>query len=113
MTFHSIVVFVQGNIENLKTDKVIPVYQITQVLDSGEEVLTEAQIVHINEVLEKRNCRTEVSNAEHVQNIRIKQERVENNLCPYCNKELVLKTGKYGQFYACPNYPKCKYTKRI
>lgn len=29
--------------------------------------------------------------------------------CPYCKTDLVLRNGKYGQFYGCSNYPKCKY----
>ena len=29
--------------------------------------------------------------------------------CPYCKADLVLRNGKYGSFYGCPNYPKCKY----
>lgn len=35
------------------------------------------------------------------------------HVCPYCNVKLVLKKGKYGQFYGCPNYPRCKYAKNI
>lgn len=32
--------------------------------------------------------------------------------CPFCNAPLVLRTGKYGRFYGCSNYPRCKYTKK-
>ncbi len=28
--------------------------------------------------------------------------------CPLCKSNLVLKSGKYGKFWACENYPKCK-----
>ena len=31
--------------------------------------------------------------------------------CPQCGSPLVLRVGRYGKFYACSNYPKCKYTK--
>jgi DNA topoisomerase-1 len=27
--------------------------------------------------------------------------------CPICGAPMVLRTGKYGQFYGCSNYPKC------
>ncbi|HQB32387.1 MAG TPA: DNA topoisomerase, partial [Erysipelotrichaceae bacterium] len=30
-------------------------------------------------------------------------------LCPECGGELVIRKGKYGEFVACSNYPKCKY----
>lgn len=31
-------------------------------------------------------------------------------VCPKCGSEIVLRKGKYGEFYGCSNYPKCKYT---
>lgn len=36
-----------------------------------------------------------------------------NNKCPQCGGDLTLKNGKYGKFYGCSNYPKCKYTKNV
>jgi len=32
-------------------------------------------------------------------------------MCPKCGHPMVYKTGKYGQFEACSNFPKCKYIK--
>ncbi|MBD3789232.1 MAG: type I DNA topoisomerase [Campylobacterales bacterium] len=32
-------------------------------------------------------------------------------MCPECGAELVLRKGRYGEFIACSNFPKCKYTK--
>jgi DNA topoisomerase-1 len=32
--------------------------------------------------------------------------------CPKCDSNLALKHGRYGQFTACSNYPKCRYVKR-
>ena len=31
--------------------------------------------------------------------------------CPECGSPLVIRKGKYGEFIACSNYPKCKYIK--
>jgi len=36
-----------------------------------------------------------------------------NRKCPYHNKALVVKQGKYGIFLACPEFPECKYTERV
>lgn len=33
--------------------------------------------------------------------------------CEKCGATLVEKSGRYGPFLACPNYPKCKFTKKI
>jgi DNA topoisomerase-1 len=32
--------------------------------------------------------------------------------CPQCGKQLVLRTGSYGEFVSCSGYPKCKYIKQ-
>ncbi len=32
--------------------------------------------------------------------------------CPQCGNNLVLKYGRFGEFMACSNYPKCKYVKQ-
>lgn len=34
-------------------------------------------------------------------------------ICEKCGRKMVVKTGKYGKFLACPGYPECKNTKRI
>ncbi|MCG7333672.1 topoisomerase DNA-binding C4 zinc finger domain-containing protein [Sporosarcina sp. ACRSM] len=33
--------------------------------------------------------------------------------CPKCNGKLTLKTGRYGKFYGCSNYPACRYTENV
>lgn len=37
-------------------------------------------------------------------------EAVENGKCPKCGGNLVKRTGTYGAFFGCSNYPNCKYT---
>ncbi|MFA5562519.1 MAG: type I DNA topoisomerase [Eubacteriales bacterium] len=32
--------------------------------------------------------------------------------CEVCGADMVVRKGKYGTFYACSNYPKCKFTKQ-
>jgi len=32
-------------------------------------------------------------------------------MCPECGSELLLRKGRYGEFIACSNFPKCKYTR--
>ncbi len=33
--------------------------------------------------------------------------------CPDCGGDVVIRKSRYGKFYACTNFPKCKYTKAI
>jgi DNA topoisomerase-1 len=41
-----------------------------------------------------------------------KQSTVSEN-CPNCGHPLVVKTGKFGKFLACSDYPNCKFTKAM
>lgn len=34
-------------------------------------------------------------------------------ICEKCGRKMVIKTGRYGKFLACPGFPECKNTKRI
>ena len=36
-----------------------------------------------------------------------------NQICEKCGSQMVIKTGKFGKFLACPNFPKCKNTKKL
>ena len=38
---------------------------------------------------------------------------VDGMTCPDCGAGVVLRKGRFGEFYACENYPKCKYTKQL
>lgn len=33
--------------------------------------------------------------------------------CPECGKDLLVKSGRFGEFIACSGYPECKYTRNI
>ena len=34
-------------------------------------------------------------------------------VCPECGHKLLIRTGKFGEFLACSNYPKCKYIGQV
>lgn len=40
-----------------------------------------------------------------------KEAEETGEICPECGAPLVIRTGKYGEFTACSNYPTCKYIK--
>lgn len=35
-----------------------------------------------------------------------------DEICPLCGAPVVIRTGRYGKFYACSTFPKCNYTKQ-
>ena len=54
--------------------------------------------------------------AEHKNNVASYKNSIdelkEQKICPYCRSELVLRNGKYGEFYGCKAYPKCRYIQK-
>lgn len=39
------------------------------------------------------------------------QEDITDIKCEKCGRNMIIKTGKFGKFLACPGYPECKFTK--
>lgn len=46
-------------------------------------------------------------------NIQQRKKDTDSLICPNCGGSLVLRSGHYGKFYGCSNYPKCKFSKNI
>ncbi len=44
---------------------------------------------------------------------RVKVEEPTDEVCDLCNNPMVIKTGRFGRFMACSNFPTCKNTRRI
>jgi len=42
-----------------------------------------------------------------------KQATQATESCPRCGGNLVVRSGRFGDFIGCSNYPKCKFTKKI
>lgn len=49
---------------------------------------------------------------EEIEEIEIEDE-VTDEICEKCGENMVIKTGRFGKFLACPGYPDCKNTKPI
>ncbi len=49
---------------------------------------------------------------ENLEKVRV-PEVESGEVCELCGRRMVIKTGRYGKFLACPGYPTCKNTRRI
>ncbi len=107
---HSLVVFVQNNTYHIEANNVIPLSSLRSSLQYGESVLSVKQMeIAYKTLLSKK---TEISTQEHIHNVREQQRNLERGICPRCGGQLVLRNGKYGEFWGCSNYPKCKFIKK-
>lgn len=79
-----------------------------------KEVLSSSQMDFYRRRLLEFISTSESDREEHLRNVSRNIERrdnaVANGKCPRCGGNLVLRKGKYGGFYGCSNYPKCRYT---
>ncbi|MCQ2482141.1 MAG: type I DNA topoisomerase [Clostridia bacterium] len=60
------------------------------------------------------NFHSQVEEAEKkVERVKMQEEKL-GEACPECaDGELLIKSGRYGKFIACSNFPKCGYTRNI
>ena len=40
-------------------------------------------------------------------------DEVSDEVCDVCGRKMVVKTGRFGRFLACPGYPECNFTKPL
>ena len=112
INYFPIIVFT-GSSELKGIDSNVPVVYDHEVLNTVMDKIDSQNISYENmisifDLLIRINIKDRNIEKDHVHNIK------KNILvCPKCNLNLVLKNGRYGQFYGCPNYPNCKYTRNI
>lgn len=115
-----IVVFVgKANLDNVESSHyVIYKEQLLSVINEYKAIyLTDDEVQNVIGILEENNLRGEISDIEHVKNLHNERNeikrKINSGICPKCGGELIRRKGKYGEFFGCSNYPKCKFvTKR-
>lgn len=73
-----------------------------------DEVGYMKQVIENNQLKDKKERKAHVTNTR--KNVKINNDKIKANICPKCGGELILRKGKYGSFYGCSHYPKCRYT---
>jgi len=106
----SLIVFTQNNIQYIDSDKVIGISSLKRKLQSMPDIMGSEQIVNISNTINSHIV-AKASNKEHVKSIHSMKNQILNNVCPRCGGNLVVRNGKFGEFYGCSNYPKCKFIK--
>lgn len=54
------------------------------------------------------------ANGKEILEEHFKIDKIEHrHLCKKCGADMVLKKGRYGDFYGCSRYPKCRYTEKF
>ncbi len=109
---NSLVVMANNNADKIDCPYVINIDYLKSYLkkfDNGVR-LSSDEMESVYKML--LNARSNMTNKEHLKNIKNTQKEINHNICPRCGGKLVLRNGNSGSFYGCSNYPKCKFTKK-
>ena len=117
--FIPIVVF--SNEAKLNTDTETPVVNMRRlkrhILTYKKQIMSADDVAFIYDKIINSNLFGQENEKKHINavrsNVAERQTALRNGKCPKCGNNLVLRNGKYGPFYGCANYPKCKFTKSI
>ena len=108
----SVVVFTQGKPENVKSDNVYSISGMKKLLKSGKDVLNEIEMQHIYYLFMDIKDNNSVASFQHISTVNQTITNINNNICPRCGAKLVKRHSKYGYFFGCEKYPKCKFKKK-
>lgn len=88
----------------------------TFIKSHRQNVLTFDECASIASSLVNNNITNQKERAEHKANVNTAKlyhdNFIHNRCCPLCGGKLIHRTGKYGNFYGCSNYPECRYTSK-
>lgn len=109
----SVVVFVQNNTKYIQAQGVVNLVQLAKYVRANSgHTLTPNEMSSVYNLLLKTKTECAVTNEKQIAQIQLMKENIQNNICPRCGGNLVERNGKYGKFYGCENYPKCKFIKK-
>jgi hypothetical protein len=76
--------------------------------------INDEDVKKVAELLSQKNVRDIVDDRTHARNVKaVKKEvdgKIASGICPRCGGTLMERSGKYGPFLGCSNYPNCKFT---
>ena len=118
--FHPVVVFAgKAKLKNVYSS--IPVISKDELLKTirrnKRSILSFDEVENIVNQLNELIITSKTGKKAHVnyvkKNINERKRDVKALICPNCKGELILRKGRYGKFYGCSNFPKCKFSKNI
>lgn len=91
-------------------------YLLSTIQSYNSKCLSDTDVSQIVLLLSRKNIREIISDRTHIRNIKQAQRdmehKIRSGICPRCGGSLVKRSGPYGEFYGCSNYPKCKFIVR-
>ena len=106
----------RANLSNVRTNNhVVYIDELFSVIQNYRtECLSDSDVQGIINRLTEKNVRGIVDDKTHAQNVYAarneRNRKLAAGICPKCGGNLVQRNGRYGSFYGCSNYPRCRFT---
>lgn len=119
LKYKSIIVFSKRASINVDTSTdVIYSHQLLSLIKNyTEKNLSKKDKEIIFQKIKSENLVGNYDKQKHIKSIknRIRQREklINENICPNCGNNLIIRNGKYGDFLGCNSYPKCKFIRNI
>lgn len=113
----SIIAFsVKADLKKINAESAYVTYipRVIRTIKSYKDIkIPMSDIKKIQNTIVNYNIKDSEVKKEHIRNIKNdikgKVNKINNNICPWCEGKLVERNGKYGKFKGCSNYPKCRF----
>jgi hypothetical protein len=115
--YYSVIVFA-GNARlknvNTKSDVIYADKLFETIMNyKGNRQLTNQDMEKIFNTLREFSIKDKELKNQHVKrirwNVKIREMKEHILICPKCGGHLIKRDGRYGEFYGCENFPKCRY----
>lgn len=103
---------------NVQNHIVVNRYYLAQAIQQYKERIISLEtkqwiIETLNKYLVYEDDEKHQNHMAHIQQSKYRRTyRISQGVCPECGGKLIQRNGKYGIFYGCSNYPKCRFTTR-
>lgn len=118
--FIPIAVFSDRAFLNVQTDREVVCFSQLRstVTKYRRELLAENALEGLKDLIlsasiESTRANSKAHAARVRENIRIDQAKIKHMTCPRCGGQLVRRSGQYGSFLGCANFPRCRFTRQI
>ena len=117
ISYHPVVVFTRSS-ELKNVHSKLPVSYVDNLLQiitetKGGGILSGDQVLAIQRTLDGANILDQNLRGQHVRGVQnrvhLQNQSEQLLICPKCGATLVVRAGKYGKFYGCSNYPRCRH----
>jgi len=92
---------------------VIMDYKFTAHMEDELDDIVAGKMDYIMVLKEFYSPFSEALSVANVKMEKVKKEIMTEEKCPQCGKSLVIRSGRFGEFYACSGFPQCKFTKPL